>query len=132
MHRDEKELAALAARVMDLEFFSARFGIPVKKLQWGIIISMNEDCTESISPAVFIEGDNLFIDILNDNLLPICNICGCKSTVEVADCLPLEVGEGYHFVSENEEVVILNTEIYRVYHYKVYSDFLAKEARKYE
>ena len=129
MKKQTKKSATIrAVEIMKLAFFANRFGIAKSQLTWGIVVSENEDAQVSISAAVLVKEKSLFIDILNDRLTPLMNICGCKSTSYVA--VFNRVRSGYKFTAGNEAVFLSNEQIERVYRSKCYSEALAAEAAR--
>ena len=118
-----------AVLVMTLDFFANRFGIPAENLTWGIISSCNEEYQTASCPAVLIKGEkNLFIDIINDKISPLINICGCQTQAHAADVVKKD--EGYQFLGEEQSVFLTNDRLEKAYHTKIFGSDLSEEAQK--
>ncbi len=128
MEKEKKGAFVRAKEIMKLEFFSRRFGIKKKLLNWGLIVAQNEDAEVTTSAVLIIKGSNLFIDIVNDRLSPFMNICGCRCTSYIATFN--RVKGGYKFVAGNEEKFLSDISIEKTYHPKLYSASLEQEAKK--
>ena len=129
MVKNTQSAAKFAAQIMKLSFFANRFGLPKNRLCWCIIVSQNEEGSVSIDPAVLIKGENMFIDIKHDNLLPLMNVSGCKTVAYKAVCN--RVRGGYKLRFGNEEVFISAESIRNIYRSKIFSTELAEDARRY-
>lgn len=115
-------------KIMTLKFFANRFQVSRADCCWGIVVSQNEEGQQEITPAILIEGENLFIDILNDRLAPFMNIGGCRTT---SYCAQLKRAHGgFNFIVGDEKFFVSDEEIERVYRSKIYSPSISKEADK--
>ncbi len=129
MEKNKKKGAGISAEeIMSLEFFANRFGIKKKLLSWGLIVAQNEDAEVTTSAAVLIKGSNLFIDIVNDQLSPMMNICGCRCSSFIATFN--RVKGGYKFVAGDESKFLSDMSIENAYRSKIYSASLEEDAKK--
>ena len=130
MEKEKNGAFVRAEEIMTLEFFAKRFGIKKKLLSWGLVVSENEDAEVTTTAAVLIKGSNLFIDIVNDRLSPLINICGCKTTSYIATFN--RVKSGYKFVAGagDESKFLSDMSIENAYRSKIYSSSLEQEAKK--
>lgn len=119
--------AETSAKVMKLSFFAKRFNVQQKWLSWGIVISENEDQEIKILPAVLIKGTSLFIDISEDRLDPLVNICGCRSASYQATVTENE--NAYIFSSGRDSVSLKKDVISTVYARKFFTKDLAAQAK---
>ena len=117
-----------AEEIMSLEFFAKRFGIKKKLLSWGLVVALNEDAEVTTSAVLIIKGSNLFIDIVNDRLSPLINICGCRCSSYIATFN--RVKGGFKFVAGDEEKFLSDMSIENAYRSKIYSASLEEEAKK--
>ena len=117
-----------AEEIMTLEFFSRRFGIKKTLLSWGVVVALNEDAEITTTAAILIKGSHLFIDIVNDRLSPLMNICGCRCASHIATFN--RVKGGYKFVAGDENKFLSDLSIENAYRSKIYSSSLEQEAKK--
>lgn len=130
MEKYKQSAAKFAAQIMKLSFFANRFCLPKNRLCWCIIVSQNEEGFVSIAPAIMIKGENVFIDIKHDTLLPLMNISGCKTVACRAVCN--RVRGGYKLKCGSESSFISAESIRNIYHCKIFSNELAEDATRYQ
>lgn len=130
MKKEEKKTPTIrAVQIMKKEFFANRFGVKPNELAWGIIVSQNEDSEKSLNAALlFKKNKNLFIDILNDKISSLINICGCQM-VGIKATFNRTRG-GYTFSHQGLKAFISSKDIEKAYHNKLFSQDLAAEAAK--
>ncbi len=127
--KERKNTPIRAVQIMKKEFFANRFGVKPHELTWGIIVSQNEDSEKNLNAALlFKEDKNLFIDILNDKISSLINICGCqmvgiKASFNRTRC-------GYSFKSGELKAFISSKDIEKAYRNKLFNKKLAEEATK--
>lgn len=129
MNKKQKNTPIRAVQIMKKEFFANRFGVKANALSWGIIVSQNEDSEKNLNAALlFKEDKNLFIDILNDRISSLINVCGCqmvgiKASFNRTRC-------GYSFKSGELKAFISNKDIEKAYRNKLFNKKLTEEAAK--
>ncbi len=118
-----------AVQIMKKSFFANRFGVKPSELAWGIIVTQNEDSEKDLNAVLlFKENKNLFIDILNDRISPLINICGCQTTAVKATFNRTRCG--YSFKSGELKAFISSKDIEKAYRNKLFNQDLAAEAAK--
>ena len=129
MNKKQKNTPIRAVQIMKKEFFANRFGVKPRDLSWGIIISQNEDSEKSLNAALlFKEDKNLFIDILNDRISSLINVCGCQTTAVKASFN--RTRGGYTFSHQRLKTFISNKDIEKAYRNKLFNKKLTEEAAK--
>ena len=94
---------------------------------YGIIKTYNEDAQESKAVVILLRHEkNLFIDIVNDRIAPLINICGCKSSTRQAK--QTRTSGGYVFTADKDLIMLKDSEIEELYKNKLYSENLSKQA----
>ena len=127
--KKQKNTPIRAVQIMKKEFFANRFGVKPHELAWGIIISQNENSEKDLNAALLFKKDkNLFIDILNDKISPLINICGCQM-VGIKASFNRTRG-GYTFSHQRLKTFISNKDIEKTYRNKLFNKKLSSEAAK--
>lgn len=127
--KKQKNTPIRAVQIMKKEFFANRFGVKANALSWGIIVSQNEDSEKNLNAALLFKKDkNLFIDILNDKISPLINICGCQTTAVKASFNRTRCG--YSFKSGELKAFISKEELEKAYRNKLFNKKLSSEAAK--
>lgn len=100
-------------KIMQIEFFAKRFGINPKNAEWSLIKFTNEDGLSNLIPAVYI-GDDIYVDILADEVKCLYNVGGCVSIPNQAKVVLKKEGN-YLFKSEKLSYECKGDEIYNLY-----------------
>ncbi len=127
--KERKNTPIRAVQIMKKEFFANRFGVKPRELAWGIIISQNENSEKDLNAALLFKKDkNLFIDILNDKISPLINICGYQTTAVKATFNRTRCG--YSFKSGELKAFISSKDIEKAYRNKLFNKKLTEEAAR--
>lgn len=105
-------VTSVAQQVMQLGVLSARFGAIANRSSWAIVRCYNEDGVESLVPAINI-GDDLYIDILADEVKCLCNVGGCVSKIN--DAIVKKTRKGFLFECPQRKYFVDNQTIYNLY-----------------
>ena len=98
--------------VMRTDFFAKRFGINPKNAEWSLIKFTNEDGSSNLVPAVYI-GDDIYVDILADEVKCLFNVGACVSSPNRA--VVARTKDGYVFRSEKLSYTCKSEEHYNLY-----------------
>ena len=109
------QIKKIANYVMRLSWFANRFGKSGHDVSWCIIQSDNEDGDVTVTPAVYV-GDDLYIDILADELKCLINVGGCSSIVLSATVK--RSSDSYLFETVKGSWRVEKSQIYNVYRSK--------------
>lgn len=120
----KKKIKAVADKVMQLDFFAKRFGFNPNNVFWALVRCFNEDGDETVIPAVYV-GDDLYIDILKDELHCLNNVGGCVSVYNQA-CVT-KTPNNFLFKSDKATYKAEKSAIYNLYKHKfVYPEIVAE------
>ena len=117
---------------LSLDLFAKRFGLEDKKLSYGIITIAGED-----KPVVHIEGEELFISLPSDSILPTETL-----GIQIEKCELVEVYDdekfdekilvGYSFEAPSgKEILVSLEEVEKFYANKYFSFATLKYIRGY-
>lgn len=122
----KKKISSIADKVMQLDFFANRFGFCAKNASFAILSTTNEDGDVQLTPVVSLNED-LYVDILKDEIHPLYNVGGCVS--RCVEATVVKQKKCYSFKNNLGECTIAVGDIYNTYKHKfVYSE-LALEAK---
>lgn len=117
-------------KFMSLLFFAKRVGVSVRRLNWCIVCTTNEDGETNETPAISIKGASVCFNILTDTLEPLVNVGGCETSV--IEATMSETADGYEFRTSGGKCIELTfEEIDEVYANKVFSEELNRKAQRF-
>lgn len=122
----KKNVSKIANQVMRLSFFANRYGFCAKDADFAILSASNEDGETKLTPVVAV-GEDLYIDILSDEIHPYYNVGGC-----IYRCLTATVvkkQKKYIFSNNFGECEIEAEAVYNLYKSKFLHTDLLLEAK---
>lgn len=114
--------------VMNLNFFSWRYGFPLDGICWAIVYSKNEDGAEDVDATLWYRKGDLFVLLHQGYFLKPFNSAGCVTLLEKATMKP--TAEGYVFKSRNHRHVIPRDVIAKTYAECFYFTFYDKPPKR--
>lgn len=121
-----KKFSKIANHVMRLDFFASRYGFCAKDADFAILSSSNEDGNTTLTPVVAV-GEDLYIDILSDEIHPYNNVGGCVSRCLTATVVKKQ--KKYIFSNNLGECEIEAEAVYNLYKSKFLHTDLLLEAK---
>ena len=118
----------VADHVMQLDFFAKRFGYNANIASWSVVCSYNEDGEETVAPVVYV-GDDLYVDILADDVRCLVNVGGCRSVVKQAIVRKVRGGYKFEFDDRQKTYFVASSQIYDLYKNKFVYSWTPAEAK---
>ena len=121
----KEKMLSIADKVMRLRFFATRFGFCAKNAAFAILASTNEDGEKQLTPVVAINED-LYVDILKDEIHPMYNV-GCCNT-RCFEATVVKEKKCYSFKNHLGVCTIKVEDIYNAYKKKFLNNEMFLEA----